>query len=256
LNVSQAAQPLQFLAVFSPEPEGRAVVVGLEWEAFKKRVDDLASRGLQVVDIGTFEQGGKTYWTGLFRSSQQSTLMLANQDWDTFLKNWKTVTGSRKRLFNFAIYPSGGKTLFAGLFRDLGDKHSLWVGQNRKDFQAKVKELKDTQSLQMVDLNVYRPTSSLLYAGAFHYEETPNEYWQALDRAAFDKKWQEAKRKQMQLLDVETYKEGNERLFDAIVHGGSPGEVVMGLDAAAFVARWRDMVAKGLRPTNFEAYRE
>lgn len=251
-----AEQPLQFLAVFSPEPEGRAMVVGLEWEAFKKRVDDLGSRGLHVVDIGTFEQGGKTYWNGLFRSTQQSTLMLANQEGDTFIKNWKTATGSRKRLFNFTIYPSGGKTLFTGLFRDLGDKHTFWVGQNRKDFQAKVKELKDTQSLQLIDMTTYRPASSLLYAGAFRYEETPNEYWQALDRAAFDKKWQEARRKQMQLIDVETYKDGNQRLFDAIVHGGSPGEVVIGLDTGAFVARWHDMVAKGLRPTDIAAYRE
>jgi hypothetical protein len=256
-KAEKSETPLQFLGVFSPEPEGRAVVVGLEWPAFKKKVDDLASRGLQIMDLGTFEQGGKIYWTGIFRSTQQATLLLANQEWDTFLKNWKTATGSRKRLVNFTVYQSGGKTTFAGLFRDLGEKHSFWVGQSRKDFEAKVKELANTQSLQLLDLNVYRAGGpSLLYAGAFHYEESPYELWTALDQKAFDAKWQEARRKQKQLVDVETYKDGNQRFYDAVVHGGTPGEVVMNLDAPGLVARWHDMVAKGLRPTDLEVYQE
>ena len=254
---SKAEAPLQYLGVFSPEPEGRAVVVGLEWGPFKKRVDDLASRGLQIVDLLTYEQGGKTYWGGVFRSTQQATLLLANQDWDTFLKNWKTVTGSKKRLFNFVVYQNGGKTNFAGLFRDLGEKYSLWVGQSRKDFVAKVKELAGTQALQVVDMNVYRAGGpSLLYAGTFHLEESPNELWTALDQKEFDAKWQAVRGKQKQLLDVETYKEGDKRFFDAIIHGGTPGEVVLNLDAAAFTARWHDMVSKGLRPTDLEVYRD
>ncbi|HEY0556185.1 MAG TPA: hypothetical protein VGG20_18170 [Thermoanaerobaculia bacterium] len=253
----KAEASLQFLAVFSPEPEGRAVVVGLEWGAFKKRVDDLASRGLQIVDLETYEQGGKTYWGGIFRSTQQATVLLANQDWDTFLKNWKTITGSKKRLFNFTVYQNGGKTNFAGLYRDLGEKYSLWVGQSRKDFVAKVKELAGTQGLQVVDMNAYRAGgTSVLYAGSFHYEESPNELWTNLDQQAFDAKWQAARRKNMQLIDVESYKEGDKRYFDAIVHGGTPGEVVLNLDAAAFTARWHDMVSKGLRPTNLEVYRD
>ena len=108
------------------------------------------------MDIETFEQGGKVYWSGIFRSTQIATLLLANQDWDTFLKNWKTVTGSRKRLINFTVYQNGGKANFAGLFRDLGEKHSLWVGQSRKDFEAKVKELASTQGLRLLDMNAYR----------------------------------------------------------------------------------------------------
>jgi hypothetical protein len=254
---AKAEAPLQLLGVFSPEPEGRAVVVGLEWGPFKKRVDDLASRGLQIVNLQTYEQGGKVYWGGIFRSTQQATLLLANQDWDTFLKNWKTVTGSRKRLFNFTVYQNGGKTNFAGLFRDLGEKYSLWVGQSRKDFAAKVKELAGTQALQVVDMNVYRAGGpSLLYAGSFHFEESPNELWTALDQKDFDAKWQAARRKNRQPLDVETYKEGDKRYFDAIVHGGTPGEVVLNLDAAAFAARWHELVSKGLRPTDVEVYRD
>jgi hypothetical protein len=259
-GASAAAKPLppvQFLGVFNPEPEGRAVVIGLEWDAFKKRVDELASRGLQLMDIGTFEQGGKPYWSGIFRSTQISTLLIANQDWDTFLKSWKTVTGSRKRLINFTVYQNGGKTTFAGIFRDLSEKHSFWVGQSQKDFVAKVKELAGAQGLRLLDMNVYRAGGpSLLYAGTFRYQETPNELWTALDQNAFNAKWQAARGKQMQLVDVETYKDGDKRFYDAIVHGGTPGEVVLNLDTPSFVARWHDMVSKGLRPTNLEVYRD
>jgi hypothetical protein len=246
----------QVLALFGPEPEGRAILIGMEWNAFEKRIHDLNTRGLQLTQISTFEQGGKVYWNGILRSSQLPVTMLANQDGDTFLKNWKTGTGNRSRLFNLTIYPSGGKILFTGLFRDLGNKHSLWVGQNRKEFAAKVKELKDSQALQLIDVTTYKPSSTLLYAGAFRAEDNQNEYWQALDRAAFDQKWQAARGKQMQLIDLETYKDGNQRLFDAIVHGGTPGDAVIGVDLNAFTTRWHDMVAKGLRPTGLQVYHD
>jgi len=130
------------------------------------------------------------------------------------------------------------------------------VGQNRKEFAAKVKELKDSQALQLIDVTTYKPSSTLLYAGAFRAEDSQNEYWQALDRAAFDKRWQAARGKQMQLIDLETYKDGNQRLFDAIVHGGTPSDAVIGVDLNAFTARWHDMVAKGLRPTGLQVYQE
>jgi hypothetical protein len=259
-KAAAAAKPQptpQYLGIFNPEPEGRAVVIGLEWDAFKKRVDELSSRGLQLMDIETFEQGGKVYWSGIFRSTQIATLLLANQDWDTFLKNWKTVTGSRKRLINFTVYQNGGKANFAGIFRDLSEKHSFWVGQSRKDFEAKVKELAGTQGLRLLDMNAYRSGGpSLLYAGTFRYQDTPKEFWTALDQNAFNAKWQAARAKQMQLVDVETYKDGDKRYYDAIVHPGSPGEVALNLDAAAFATRWRFMVAKGLRPTNLSIYRD
>ncbi|MEO6192391.1 MAG: hypothetical protein ABIS20_05235 [Thermoanaerobaculia bacterium] len=259
-KAAAAAKPQptpQYLGIFNPEPEGRAVVVGLEWGPFKKRVDELAVRGLQPMDIETFEQGGKVYWSGIFRSTQISTLLIANQDWDTFLKSWKTVTGSRKRLINFTVYQNGGKANFAGLFRDLSEKHSFWVGQSRKDFEAKVKELAGTQGLRLLDMNAYRSGGpTLLYAGTFRFQEASKEFWTALDQNAFNAKWQTARGKQMQLLDVETYKDGDKRFYDAIVHAGSPGEVALNLDAAAFTARWRDMVAKGLRPTNLSVYRD
>ncbi len=251
-------QPVpQYLGIFNPEPEGRAVVIGLEWAPFKQRVDELGSRGLQLMDIETFEQGGKVYWSGIFRSTQIATLLIANQDWDTFLKNWKTVTGSRKRLINFTVYQNGGKANFAGLYRDLSEKHSFWVGQSRKDFEAKVKELASTQGLRLLDMNAYRSGgTSLLYAGTFRYQDTPKEFWTALDQNAFNAKWQAARGKQMQLVDVETYREGDKRYYDAIVHAGSPGEVALDLNAAAFATRWRFMVAKGLRPTNLSVYRD
>ena len=60
----------------------------------------------------------------------------------------------------------------------------------------------------------------------------------------------------MQLIDVETYKDGDKRYFDAIVHGGTPGEVVLNLDAAAFAARWHDMVEQGAPPDRLEVYRD
>ena len=248
-----APQAPQYLAVFSPEPEGRAVVVGLDWAAFKKRVDELATRGLQLIDVETFEQGGKPYWSGIFRSTQQATLMLANQDWDTFLKNWKTATGSRKRLFNFTDLPEWRQEPVHRALPRPG-RQALPLGRPEPQGVPGQGEGAQGHPGAATDRRHHLPpASTVLYAGAFHYEETPTEYWQALDRAALERKWQAAKGK-MQLIDLETYKDGNERLFDAIVHDGTSGDVVIGLDPNAFTARWRDMVNKGYRPTDLKMY--
>ncbi len=247
----------QYLGIFNPEPEGRAVVVGLEWGPFKKRVDELATRGLQLMDIETFEQGGKVYWSGIFRSTQISTLLMANQDWDTFLKNWKTVTGSRKRLINFTVYQNGGKTNFAGIFRDLSEKHSFWVGQSRKDFEAKVKELASTQGLRLLDMNAYRSGGpSLLYAGTFRFQEPPKSSGPPSIRTPSTPSGRRPAASRCNWSTSRPTRTATSATTTPSSTAGSPGEVALNLDAAAFTARWRDMVAKGLRPTNLSVYRD
>ncbi len=60
----------------------------------------------------------------------------------------------------------------------------------------------------------------------------------------------------MALVDVETYKEGKDRLVDAIIRTGPPGDLVMGTDINGFAKRWRDEAGKGQRLISLEIYQE
>ena len=247
-----------FAGAFNPSPDGRAVVVGMEWKPFKEMVDKLASQGLQIDDVETFEQGGTRVWNGIFHNSQEQVVLLANQDWDTFSASWKKLTGGRMRLTDLEVYPSGGKNLFAGIFRDLGESHAFWVGQKRDEFVAKVKDLSENKGQKLLDVESYRPSSggSLLYAGPFRQSSLDTALWTNLSRSAFEAKLAGLRGKEWQVVDLETYKDGKERSYDAVVRTGPAGEVVIGLDAAAFTARWRALAAKGLRLVSLEIYQE
>jgi polyglycine hydrolase-like protein len=256
-----AAKPApvwRFLAAFNPSPGGRAVVVGMEPKAFKDLVDRLASDGLPIDDVETLEAGGKRLWSGIFRNSQEQVVLLRDQDWDKFSGSWKKLTGGRNRLVDLEVYQVGGKNVFAGIFRDLGDSHNFWVGQKRDEFEEKVKDLSVNKGQKLLDVEIYRPSGGggLLYAGPFRQSNLETTLWAGLTRAKLDEKLQGIRGKELQVVDLETYRDGKERYYDALVRSGPSGEVVIGLDAAAFTAKWRELASKGLRLVSLEAYQE
>ena len=248
----------QFAAAFNPLPGGRAVVVGMEAKPFKDKVSQLSSLGLQIDDVETFEQGGKRLWNGIFHNSQDQVVLITDQDWDKFSASWKKLTGGKMRLTDLEVYQVGGKNTFAGIFRDLGESHNFWVGQKRDEFVAKVKELSENKGQKLLDVEVYRPSGGggLLYAGPFRQINLDTNLWTNMTRAAFEAKLAGLRGKEWQVIDIETYKDGKERSYDAVVRSGPPGEVLLGVDAAALTARWRELAKKGLRLVSLELYQE
>lgn len=255
-----AAQPApapRFVGAFNVQKEGQAVLIGMEWEKFKARLDELSLNGIQIFAVSSFDHGGKRLWNGIFRPSGEEMVLLSNQDSDTFVNTYKRVTGGRKRLVDLEVHPSGGKLLFSSLYREHPNLSSdLWLGQPRKDFQDKVKELAALRGRQLLDVEVYRSGKALLYAGPFLQGGEPTELWTGLDQAAFQAKWNGLRGKEWKLLDVETYKDGDKRLFDAVARAGARGDLVVGADQAAFLARWRELTSKGLRLTSVDVYQD
>ena len=248
--------PLQYVGVFNPRPEGQAVVVGLDQAAFKAKVSELEGHGLRLIAIDTFLDGSKRLWSGIFRKAEDEAILVTGIDWDGFIPQWKRMSAGSRRLVDFEIYNEGSKPMFAALYRGGSDTYSLWVGQERDKFIPLCKELANVKGLKVNDLEIYQQNGKTLYAAAYRGEVTPPELWTALDRAAFEAKWAQAKGKGTQLVDVETYKEGGKRLYDATVRTEEPGELVMAPDQAAFTQRWREMVGKGLRLVDLETFRE
>lgn len=246
----------QAIGAFSPQKDGHAVVIGFDEKAFKDKVYQLSSLGLQLDDIESYEQGGKRLWSGIFKNSQDQIQLIIGQDWETFSGSWKKLTGGKMRLTDMEIYPGATKNLFAGIFRDLGEGHALWVGQTFKDFDAKVKELASYKGQQLIDFQPYGSGTTTLYGGTFRQDPNATEFWTGLKQADFQSKLNSLKNKNMQLVDVETYKNGKDRVFEAIVRTGAHGDTVMGVDLNGFAKRWREEIGKGQRLVSLEIYQE
>lgn len=253
----KTAAPLQVAAVFNADKQGHAVVIGLEWPAFKERMDKLATQGIKLVDVEVIEDGGKRLWSGIFRNVPDRVVVRANQTWDEFLKQWKQLTGGRARLVDLEIYGDSANPTFTGIYRDYSQGHTIWVGQERKDMITKVKELQAYKDLQVVDVEIYRANGKLFYAGAFRQTTGKYDLWTNLDRAAFDTQWKQGAGRGQQMVDLETYTDGGKRVYDAIIRTGmgGPGDVLLESDMAGFVKRWLDDTGKGLRLVSVAYYR-
>jgi hypothetical protein len=247
---------LQVIGSFSAQKDGHVVLVGFEEKAFKTRVAELSAVGLQIEDFETYEQGGKRLWSGIFKNSQDQVQLITDQDWDKFSTSWKKLTGGRMRLTDLEVYPKSGQNYFAGIFRDLGESHSLWVGQSRKDFETKVAELSSYKGQQLLDFQSYGSGTGVLYAGTFRQDPNATQFWTNLKPADFQSKVNGLRGKNMQLVDVETVKDGKDRVYEAVVRTGAPGDTVTGVTLDGFPKRWREQVGKGQRLIALEVYQE
>lgn len=246
----------QVIGSFVPQAEGHAVVIGLDEKAFKDKVAQYSSLGLQLDDVESFLSGGKRVWSGIFKDSSDQVQLIIGQDWDKFANSWKKLTGGNMRLTDLEVYPGADKNYFAGVFRDLGKSHALWVGQTKKDFVAKVNELASYKNQKLLDVQPYGSGTNTLYAGTFREDPNATELWTGVKLADFQNKVNGVRSKNMALVDIETYKEGKDRLVDAIVRTGTPGDLVMGTDLNGFAKRWRDEIGKGQRLISLEIYQE
>lgn len=252
LTAPSAVKARQFLPIFRKEgePAGHAVILGLEWPAFEKEVQALASKGVHPTDVETWVDGGKRLWAGIFRSGADSSRVIPGLEWEKFQEQYTKLSEAENvddqmQLIDMEIYPEKGKNLFAGVYRNGTEIHALWIGQDRPDFLRKWQQLVN-QELRLFDLEVYKAVggSRNLYAGVFL--EAPGSYgiFTGTTWDEFQKKWG----KGSGLWEVETYMEDGKRLYDGVILGGASTEELPGmLDGPALVAKWKDMLAKGYR---------
>jgi hypothetical protein len=257
-KAAKAAPGRQFLPLFrkESEPKGHAVVLGLEWPAFDKKVQELASKGVHATDVETWVDGGKRLWGGIFRSGPDKSLVLSDVEWEPFKERVTKLNETENeeeqmRLIDMEIYASKGKTVFAGVFRNGNEFSSLQVGLDRPGFLTKWQQLVN-QQLRLIDLEVYRTAGGNrnLYAGVFL--EAPGSYgiWTGTTWEKFQEKWRSAGGSG--LWDVETYMEDGKRLYDGVILGGGTEELPGMIDGQALVAKWREMLGKGYRLIHLE----
>ncbi len=244
----------RYSGLFRSVKGGHAVVVGLDAASFRKKVDTLAKQGVQLTDLEVLADGGKRLWSGVFQTRDGAGTLVTDLEWEPFLARWKELTEQKGlRLIDLETYDDGKKRMFAGAFAESDDLYSLWVGLDRKAFEAKWAELSG-QGLRLIDVEVYRAGSQTLYSGVFLAGRGGYGMWADLSWDDLRGKWKNAG---TQLVDFDSYMDGGKRRYSAATGSKGPKEALeAGLDAAAFSTRWREQAAKGYRLMHLESYTE
>jgi len=246
------AGPRQWYGIFQAGDEGEAVVIGLEWPDFKKRMDALAARGVQLSHLKSYKDGKRRLWAGVFRSIQENVTVAAGLDWPAFSARYKNLNSHSICLADLETYDDGKTRLFTGVFREGGTPCTLWLDE-LPAFLRKWNELSGNGQ-RLIDLNVYRADKKLHYGGAFRTGVGSYGMWNGLEWDALTAKWKTASQGGSELVEVVNYPDGKKRLYDAVLRSSSGGaqELVAPMDEAAFAAKWSEMAAKGMRLVDLE----
>jgi hypothetical protein len=244
-----------FAGVYQKNRQGHAVVVGLPWDAFKARVDQLAAQGSMLAVVDSYVDGGKRLWTGIFRSGPKKQELVASLEFEAFTKKRDALIDGNMRLFDLSIHDDtkAVKRYFTAVFHEGTAANPLVVGLERKAFEAKMAELSGREGLRLIDLEPYRAAGGkVLYTGAFLEGKGSYGLRTALDWDAMVRKQQEGGRSSAQVVDLETYMEGGKRLYDAALRGGEPTELTAAAPAAALAAEWKKKLEQGMRLIDLE----
>jgi hypothetical protein len=257
----KGAAARQWFGVYHAGLQGEAVIIGLDWTAFKARFDALGAKGVKAIHLISYREpgkDGKRLWAGIFRSAEEEQTVLSGLEWEPFVAKWKDLNGKNKRLIDLVTYDDGKKRLFTGVFQDGSDPYSLWVGMERHLFFNKWTEL-SAGGMRLVDMSTYKAGKNLVYSGVFRGGVGTYGLWTALTWDGLAAKWKEAGSGSgsTEIAQLQTYEEGNKRLFDAVLRNNTGGEELQPpVDAATFAAKWNERVGKGFRLIDLETLPE
>lgn len=195
-----------FTGIFVPGTDGYALWAS-DWPAFEAKWKELSAQGLRLVDLAPYLEGNKRMFAGVFRAGTDAHALWVSE-WPSFEQKWKELTEQGLRLVALDTYKDGTKRMFTGVYRAGQDGHALWVGANWQNFMAKRLELQSAGQ-RLIDIASYSEGGDQLYAGVFRAGS---------DRAAlksgtwgdFVSDWQQLSKKNLRLISVDTYIDGQE----------------------------------------------
>lgn len=241
----------QFVAGYVRDPSGHGVVIGLPWEAFKARVDGFAEKGVKLVKMHNWDEGGTRLWGGIFQSLDGNQELVTDLQWEPFVARWNQLRDQNLSLEDFEVVPRGGKFYFTGVYNEGGDENPIWVQQDRNEFIGHWNQLSGG-GVRLVDLELYQSSGRWYYAGIFRGGSGPYGMRNAMPWADFQTYWQGKEREgRTSIVDLASYKDGGKELWD-IATGAGQGKLTPKLDAAALGKDWNDRVAQGFRMTALE----
>jgi len=98
------------------------------------------------------------------------------------------------------------------------------------------------------------PATPRHYVGVFRAGNDPYAFWVG-DWDSFKAKWVELSNAGLRLVDLETFVDGNKRLFSGVFRAGTDAYALwVGVEWDNFKAKWEELSKKGLRLINLQTY--
>lgn len=252
LLAGPAVAEQRFSGVWDGGGGGHYLWVGVDWESFEDKWEELATQNLRLVDLETYVEGGQRKYAGVWRSGSDGHYLWAGVSWKSFENKWKELSRQNLRLIDIETYVVGGQRRYAGVWRAGNDGHFLWAGVEWPGFDSKWKELADL-NLRLIDIETYVENGKRKYIGVWRSGSDAHYLWVGADWKTFEAKWKELSRQNLRLIDIEVYEVGNATKYAGVWRGGTGGHYLwVGADWENFNGTWTELSAGSLRLTDLE----
>lgn len=194
----------RWAGIFRGGVDASQIVSGMEWEKFTERWKQLTEarnedEQMRLVDMEIYQEGGKTLFTGAFRSGTESYSLWVGQDRPAFLTKWQELMNQRLRLVDLEVYKAGGRNLYAGVFLEVDGGYGIWTNVDWDTFQAKWK----SAGSGLYDVESYMEGNKRVYDGVILSGGGTEEMPPMSDARSFAAKWNEMLGKGYRLVHLE-----------------------------------------------------
>ena len=168
----QAADTLRMQSVWQ-EGDTAAVHTGLlSQEQFNRRGEELAARGLRLVDAETEVINGRRGFSGLWIQGSGDNHFQVTRGLAAFRKNMQEMRSNGRRLVDFETYRDGGARYWAGVYRH-GRGEERIVRPLTIDKFLEYKELMRSKGMQLHDIEAVPGPGEVRFAALYSSEAPP-----------------------------------------------------------------------------------
>lgn len=228
--------------------------VGVDWDNFRTKWEELSAKNLRLVDLDTYVVNNQRRWAGVWRGGSDGHYLWANADWDSFNAKWKELAAKNLRLTVLKVYETGSGLRYAGVWRQGSDPYYLWVGADWDSFKAKWEELSQ-KNLRLVDIETYVSGGTRRWAGVWRAGTGGHYLWVNASWDSFRAKWEELASQNLRLTVVKSYSSGGKRLYAGVWRPGNDAYYLWANASwESFQDKWQELAGKGLRLINLDTW--
>jgi hypothetical protein len=215
-------------------------------------------KGLRLIDVTTYEEGGHRRWAGIKRSGDWASHFMAGLDLPAFqAEAQKQFDTNGLRLVKMLSYIENGKRLWAGICRSGDWASQLIFAPDLASFEKESQKLFDQKGLRLIDVTTYEEGGHRRWAGIERSGDWASHFIVGLDRQAFEaeanKQFEVAG---LHIDKVLTYVEGGKRLWAGICRSGEwKSKPIFSDSLGSFQSTAQNFFDdQGLRLTNMDIY--
>jgi hypothetical protein len=223
----------QYIGVWRAGGEIELRIKATGWPAFTKKWEELSNDNFRLIEINTFLDPtqllhpDQRQFMGIFKRGSGNHALFSVAGWDAFTSQWNVLSKQGLRLIDMATYTEGATRFFAGVFREGTDNHAL---VSVTGWQAFTKSWDDNAklNLRLVDVETHPlpGTTERQYIGVFRAGTDGHTLISLSGWNSFVNHWNDASKNGLRLMDVETFKVGNDRQFVGVFRQGNGGHAL------------------------------